>query len=169
MPPFLCKRPSTNPRVLDANDCPPHNLAHDLTSYPLFYDPLYYPSHHSAVFATADTFCRWLESALVTHTHSCCKCRASTCAIAVTLHVLHIIVSVDDTLMSFLLPTLSPLLAFIVVLLNGTSYVRMGCPSRPACFLVLHGIPPGSRTLLTAIAWLYLHCLLLFSTLWLII
>ncbi|KAG2742958.1 hypothetical protein P692DRAFT_201795259, partial [Suillus brevipes Sb2] len=41
----------------------------------------------------------------------------------------------------------------------------MGCPSRPACFLVL---PPGSRTLLTAIAWLCLHCLVLFSALWLV-
>ncbi|KAG1849143.1 hypothetical protein DFJ58DRAFT_795302 [Suillus subalutaceus] len=33
----LCKRPSTNSRVLDVNDCPPHNLVHDISSYPLFY------------------------------------------------------------------------------------------------------------------------------------
>jgi len=84
MPLFLCKRPSTNARVLELNDCPPHNLIHDITSYPLFYDPLYLPGDHLAVFATSDTFCSWLQSVLVSHTQSCWGCCSSPRAIAVT-------------------------------------------------------------------------------------
>ncbi|KAG2142130.1 hypothetical protein BD769DRAFT_52350 [Suillus cothurnatus] len=102
MPLFLCKRPSTNARVLEIDDCPPHNLVHDITSYPLFYDPLYHPGDHVAVFATSDTFCSWLQSALVSHIHSCLGCRSSPRPIAVTWEAPHINVSIDGTLLPFL-------------------------------------------------------------------
>jgi hypothetical protein len=103
MPPFLCKRPSTNPRVLDVNDCPPHNLVHDITSFPTFYDPLYYPDEYPALFATADGFCGWFESALMTHLPSCQRCRSRPHVIAVSSQPPHITVCLDGTSLSFTL------------------------------------------------------------------
>ena len=39
---FLVKQPSVVYRVLNSDLCPPHDLLHDIESYPIFYDALYY-------------------------------------------------------------------------------------------------------------------------------
>jgi len=98
---FFCKQPCTKPRVLDVNDCPPHNLAHDISSYPSFYDPLCYPDEYPTVFATADGFCQWLESALMNHLQLCRRCCSVQCVIGVTSQPPNISVSIDGTLMLF--------------------------------------------------------------------
>lgn len=69
---FLSKHPSTRPRVLDATDCPPHNILHDIQTYPLFYDALYYPQYNDSIYATADKFCCWLQLSLASHCNSLC-------------------------------------------------------------------------------------------------
>ncbi|KAG2137734.1 hypothetical protein BD769DRAFT_1435872, partial [Suillus cothurnatus] len=74
--PFLTKYPSHVPRVLDAVACPPHNLCHLIESYPLYYDPVYYPQFHTSVFATSENFCLWLRVSLSTHCNACLTCRS---------------------------------------------------------------------------------------------
>ncbi|KAG0705608.1 hypothetical protein DFH29DRAFT_906115 [Suillus ampliporus] len=69
---FLLKHPSTCPRVLDATDCPPHNILHDIQKYSLFYDALYYSQYNESVYPTARNFCRWLQLSLVSHCDSLC-------------------------------------------------------------------------------------------------
>jgi hypothetical protein len=103
MPLFLCKCPLMNACVLELNVCPPHNLIHDITSYPLFYDPtpvtIWLYSQPLILFVHG---CRWLQSVLVSHTQSCWGCRSSPHAIAVTWQASHINVSIDGTLWPFL-------------------------------------------------------------------
>ncbi|KAG2737787.1 hypothetical protein P692DRAFT_201858186, partial [Suillus brevipes Sb2] len=71
---FLRKDPSTHVRVIDVDDCPPHDVEHEIPSYPVYYDPLYYPKYHDAVFATSDSFCAWLQTTLPSHCRSCFVC-----------------------------------------------------------------------------------------------
>ena len=63
---FLVKQPSVVCRVLSSNLCPPHDVLHDIETYPLFYDPLYYPQYHLHVFSTAENFCSWLQLGICT-------------------------------------------------------------------------------------------------------
>ncbi|KAG1829716.1 hypothetical protein DFJ58DRAFT_737237 [Suillus subalutaceus] len=71
---FLHKTPSVITRVLDVNDCPPLHVLHSPADFPLYYDPLYHPECHPAVFETPSGFCSWLYSALNYHVLSCAKC-----------------------------------------------------------------------------------------------
>lgn len=57
---FVCKSPCMCAHVLDIADCPPHVVTYEILSYPQFYNLLYYPIYHSAIFNTSDSFCRWL-------------------------------------------------------------------------------------------------------------
>jgi hypothetical protein len=61
---FLVKQPSMKSRVLNYELCPPHDLVHDLESYPTFYDPLYYPHYHPYTFSTPENLCAWLQDCL---------------------------------------------------------------------------------------------------------
>jgi hypothetical protein len=72
---FLTKQPSVLSRVLDIRDCPPHFTPHDVSTYPLYYDALYYPQFHSAVYASAHQFCSWLQQSLSSHYTTCARCR----------------------------------------------------------------------------------------------
>jgi len=61
---FLVKQPSVVCCVLNSDLRPPHDLLHDIQTYPLFYDALYYPQYHLHVFSTAESFCSWLQLSL---------------------------------------------------------------------------------------------------------
>ena len=71
---FLVKQPSVVCRVLSSDFCPPHDVLHDIETYPLFYDSLYYPQYHLRVFSTAENFCSWLQSSLTSHRDLCPTC-----------------------------------------------------------------------------------------------
>ena len=64
---FLFKQPSVLARALCASICPPHDVQHDCTHYPLFYDPLYFPQYNCAVFESEQSVCQWLSTGLDTH------------------------------------------------------------------------------------------------------
>ena len=57
---FLVKQPSELPRVLSASHCPPNNVLHDISEFPLYYDPLYYPTCFSSIFSSPIKVCEWL-------------------------------------------------------------------------------------------------------------
>ena len=98
---FLSKHPSSCPRVLDATDCPPHNILHDIQTYPLFYDALYYPQYTESVYATAEKFCCWLQLSLASHCNSLClRCGPLYRSVAVVFDGVGLS-SVDDISMTF--------------------------------------------------------------------
>ena len=71
---FLVKQSSVVCRVLSSDLCPPHDVLHDIETYPLFYDPLYYPQYHLRIFSTAENFCSWLQSSLTSPRDLCLMC-----------------------------------------------------------------------------------------------
>jgi len=106
--PFLTKYPSHVPRVLDAVACPPHNLCHLIESYPLYYDPVYYPQFHTSVFATSENFCLWLRVSLSTHCNACLTCRSkfpsdvsSLLSVSVLSDGVSLCVCIDNVPMTF--------------------------------------------------------------------
>jgi len=68
---FLSKQPSVLPRVLCASDCPPHDVLHECSEYPLYYDALYFPEYHSSLFRTEKKVCQWLLNGLLQHFVDC--------------------------------------------------------------------------------------------------
>jgi hypothetical protein len=93
---FILKLPSTQPRVLNYEMCPPHDVVHDPESYPTFYDPLYYPHYHPQIFSTPEDFCTWLQACLSSHRDVCHIC----CPLYKSIAVVHdgsvLCVRVDD-------------------------------------------------------------------------
>jgi hypothetical protein len=77
---FLSKQPCVLARVLNASDCPPHNVLHENFDYPLYYDPLYFPQDHSLLFQTEESVCAWLLSGLQQHSSICASCPSSDIA-----------------------------------------------------------------------------------------
>ena len=61
-------------RVLDVNDCPLHNVVHDIALFPKYYDPIYHPHCHPELFNTHTAVKEWLESALNSHVSVCHAC-----------------------------------------------------------------------------------------------
>ncbi|KAG1750870.1 hypothetical protein EDB19DRAFT_1677336 [Suillus lakei] len=57
---FIPKLPSVKSRVLPYKLCPPHDVIHDLESYPTYYDALYYPHYpsHSRIVSSLEMFYR---------------------------------------------------------------------------------------------------------------
>ncbi|KAG1773640.1 hypothetical protein EV702DRAFT_1129554 [Suillus placidus] len=99
---FISKHPSTCPRVLDATDCPPHNILHDTQKYPLFYDALYYPQYNESVYATAEKFCCWLQLSLTSHCNSSClRCGPFHRSVAVVFDGVGLSIRVDNISMTF--------------------------------------------------------------------
>ena len=85
---FLFKQPSVLARALCASDCPPHDVEHDSTHYPLFYDPLYFPQYNCAVFESEQSVCQWLWTGLDTHFSECRSCPClGTCAADIQISV----------------------------------------------------------------------------------
>jgi hypothetical protein len=73
---FFNKRACTVPRVLSLEKCPPDEVPHMPSEYPLYYDALYFPEFHPSVFETPDSFCRWLTEAVSDHLNGfrACSC-----------------------------------------------------------------------------------------------
>jgi hypothetical protein len=71
---FLCKQPCVLARVLNASDCPPDNVLHEIPDYPLYYDALYFPQDHPLLFQTEESVCRWLLTELQQHCVICPSC-----------------------------------------------------------------------------------------------
>ena len=71
---FLCKQPSELPRVLCASYCPPHDVSHEIDDYPLYYDPLYFPSCYANIFDSEVGVCQWLLTGLQDHFDGCVLC-----------------------------------------------------------------------------------------------
>jgi hypothetical protein len=72
--PFLKKCACTAPRALSLEDCPPDNVPHMPSDFPIYYDALYFPQLYPSVFDTPDAFCRWLSTAVRNHQiglHAC--------------------------------------------------------------------------------------------------
>ena len=57
---FLVKRPPELPRALCASHCPPHNVLHNMSDFPLYYDPLYYPTCFLSIFNSPIKVYEWL-------------------------------------------------------------------------------------------------------------
>src|SRR6266481_3405596 len=72
---FLKKQPCTVSRALALEDCPPHDVLHLSSQYPIYHDALYYPHLNQNVFDTPDSFCNWLRAALESHwcCGTCCR------------------------------------------------------------------------------------------------
>src|SRR5882762_11090671 len=64
---FLKKRACTAPRALLLEDCPPHNVPHMPSDYPIYYDALHFPELCASVFESPDSFCTWLCAAVRSH------------------------------------------------------------------------------------------------------
>ena len=77
MMPFLCKQPCLQPRVLSASQCPPHDVVHDVSQFPDFYDALYYPMDHPSLFVSEQNVCAWLSDGLRAHFSRCFFCSSS--------------------------------------------------------------------------------------------
>ena len=75
---FLNKVASQASRVLNEEDCPPHNVEHNIYDYPKYYDVIYYPELYVQHFATPDTCALWLTRDLAVHLSSCNKCLERT-------------------------------------------------------------------------------------------
>ena len=76
--PFLFKQPSVLPHVLSTSQCPPHDVLHDVTEYPLYYDPLNFPADHTMLFESEQSVCQWLWHDLVIHRVGCSQCFQAT-------------------------------------------------------------------------------------------
>ena len=72
--PFIRKAPSVILRVLPLTDCPLHNVLHSPHDYPLYYDSLYYPQFHEAIFDNPASVCIWLSHQFDAHAESCVSC-----------------------------------------------------------------------------------------------
>jgi hypothetical protein len=62
------------PYILDVNDCPLHNVVHDIALFPKYYDPIYHPHCYPEIFETPMTVKDWIESALKSHASACHGC-----------------------------------------------------------------------------------------------
>jgi hypothetical protein len=51
--------------------CQPHDVVHDWSDYPLYYDPLYFPQYHSLLFQTENSVYHWLLIGLLQHFVHC--------------------------------------------------------------------------------------------------
>ena len=71
---FLHKTPCNVPRVLDANDCPLHNIVHDISQFPKYYDPIYYPRCYPEIYKSPIAVKEWYENALTSHISGCSAC-----------------------------------------------------------------------------------------------
>jgi len=96
-----CPSTSTVARVLDAGDHPPHNMLHDIESYPLFYDPLYYPRFYPHIFCASRSFCSRLQGSLLSHRESCTSCRGGHGHVTATFNDNRLSVDVRGVSMSF--------------------------------------------------------------------
>ena len=76
--PFLLKQPSVVARMLCASECPDFDVIHDPSRYETFYDPLYSPGDHPALFDSESSACAWLLRGLQHHTVPCQSCTSST-------------------------------------------------------------------------------------------
>lgn len=54
--------------------CPPANVAHDISEYSDYYDPIYYPDLHRNILISPNSVSSWLEIALSHHIVSCPSC-----------------------------------------------------------------------------------------------
>ena len=98
---FLVKQPSVACRVLNSDLCPPHDLLHDIESYPIFYDALYYPQYHLCVFSTPENFYSWLQLCISSHRELCSTCSPLFQTTSVVHDGLALCVRVDDVAMTF--------------------------------------------------------------------
>ena len=57
-----------------ASHCPPNNVLHDISEFPLYYDPLYYPTCFLSIFSNPIKVCEWLLTGLQAH-FDYCRCR----------------------------------------------------------------------------------------------
>ena len=71
---FLSKQAFKQPRVLCASHCPPHNILHDITEFPLYYDPIYDPTSHRHLFNSVERVCDWILRGLQKHLVECVVC-----------------------------------------------------------------------------------------------
>ena len=76
---FLCKEPSVLSRVLCDSECPPHDVFHECSEFPTYYDALYFPQCHQLLFETVESVCQWLLSELHTHLVQCSSCPQLEC------------------------------------------------------------------------------------------
>jgi hypothetical protein len=60
--------------VLDIDDCPMHNVVHDISLFPKYYDPIYHPRCHLDIFESPMAVREWIESALNSHVTVCSVC-----------------------------------------------------------------------------------------------
>jgi hypothetical protein len=56
--------------------CPPENIYHDISDFPYYYDPLYFPTqaYYPSFFDTEDSACQWLKTAFHRHLLQCHSC-----------------------------------------------------------------------------------------------
>ena len=71
---FILKQRSIAPRMLCASQCPPDNVMHDISDYPMFYDPIYEPKIHDDLFESEERVCKWLLTGLKNHGSECIVC-----------------------------------------------------------------------------------------------
>lgn len=62
------------PRVLDVDDCPVHDIVHDICLFPKYYDPIYHPCCHLQIFESPMAVREWIENALNSHVTVCSAC-----------------------------------------------------------------------------------------------
>ncbi|KAG2080377.1 hypothetical protein BD769DRAFT_1556345 [Suillus cothurnatus] len=125
--PFLTKYPSHVPRVLDAVAYPPHNLCHLIESYPLYYDPVYYPQFHTSVFATSENFCLWLRVSLSTHCNACLTCRSKFPSDVSSLLSVSVLSDVQLLRLSASHPVYMMTLHGFIMWMNAMKSTSMGC------------------------------------------
>lgn len=71
---FVVKQPSQRVRVVDVDDCPPLGVPHEMSQYPIYYDPIYYPDIHRNVFMSPESIAQWMESQFPHHLNCCQQC-----------------------------------------------------------------------------------------------
>jgi hypothetical protein len=102
---FDKKNPSIVTRILDFGDCPPHSVGHstvhDITTYPHYYYPLYFPHFHTTVYASASTFCSWSQHSVVIHCIRYLRCVPPDLHVAVVFDGVSLFIAVDGLQQTF--------------------------------------------------------------------
>ena len=83
---FLNKHTCTVPRALLLEDCPPDNVLHIPSDYPIYYDALHFPELHASVFESSNSFCTWLCTAVRIHQAGQYQCSCKSLMLPFRIH-----------------------------------------------------------------------------------
>jgi len=139
--------------VLDAGFHPPHKTPHDIETYPLFYDALYYPQFYPHIFCSSGSFCSWSQGSLISRRVSCANCCDRQGHVTVTFNHERLSVDVCSVVISFSTAYFEA---------ADCSHCRLFARCKAQCVFELDGTQCGSVTMKLTIPLICVRCRVLF-------